>query len=297
MRILMAGASGFLGTALAGRLRRDGHELVRLVRRAPSAAEERRWDPAARLEPAVVSGMDAVVNLAGAGVGDRRWNAAYKQLLRTSRVEPTTTLANALAAAPDGSRPSVLLNASAVGWYGDTGDREVDETSPAGEGFFPDLCREWEAATAPAEAAGVWVLKLRTGIPLHRDGGLLKPLLRPFRLGLGGRLGSGRQFLPWISLADWLDAVVFLLERSDLAGPVNLVGPAPATNAEFTGALAAALHRPAVLPVPAPALRVALGEFGDEAVASQRVLPGVLNRAGFRFSHPDLSSALRAALA
>lgn len=296
MRILMAGASGFLGTALAGRLRRDGHEVVRLVRREPAAADEWRWDPAARLDPATVSGMDAVVNLAGAGVGDRRWTAAYKRLLHTSRVGPTTTLAEAIAAAPDRSRPPVLVNASAVGWYGDTADREVDEATPAGEGFFPDLCRAWEAATGPAEAAGVRVLRLRTGFPLHRDGGLLKPLLLPFRLGLGGRLGSGRQWLPWISLVDWLDAVQFLLARDDLAGPVNLVGPAPVRNAEFASALGAALHRPAVLPAPALALRVALGEFGDEAVASQRVLPGVLNQAGFRFSHPDLPSALRAAL-
>lgn len=297
MRIIIAGSSGFLGSRLVDRLRADDHQVVRLVRHPPAGTDQVQWRPGAEpLDPAVLAGADAVVNLAGAGVGDRRWSARYKQLLRTSRVGPTATLAEALATAPAADRPAVLLNASAVGWYGDTGDTAVDEQAPAGEGFFPDLCRVWEAATGPAETAGVRVARLRTGLPLDGGGGLLKPMLPVFRLGLGGRLGSGRQWMPWISIVDWLAAVEFLLDRPELAGPVNLVGPAPVRNAEFARTLGSVLRRPAVFPVPAPVLRLALGEFGGEALASQRVLPGVLEQAGFQFRHPDLRSALQAAL-
>jgi uncharacterized protein (TIGR01777 family) len=304
MRILMAGASGFLGTALAGRLRRDGHELVRLVRREPTTAVERRWDPADRLDPAAVSGFDAVVNLAGSPLGARLgpvqvparpWTAGYRAVFRASRVGATQTLADAIAAADP--RPARFFCASGVSWYGDTGDTETDEDSPGGKGFLAETTQRWEDATQPAAAAGVRVVRLRTGMPLHRDGGLLGPLLLPLRLGLGGRVGDGHQWQPWISLVDWLDAVGFLLDRDDLAGPVNLVGPAPVTNTELMKAIGAALHRPTVIPVPAPVVRVALGEFGRDVLASKRVLPGVLDRAGFRFSHPDLESALRAALA
>ncbi|MEH0845788.1 TIGR01777 family oxidoreductase [Micromonospora sp. CPCC 205711] len=297
MRILMAGASGFLGTRLVDRLTADGHQVTRLVRRPPRASDERQWNPSAgQLDPAVVAEADAVVNLAGAGVGDKRWDDAYKQLIRSSRVDSTTTLAIAIAGLPAADRPTVLLNSSAVGWYGNTGDRAVEEDSPAGEGFLADVCRVWEAATRPAEDAGVRVVRLRTGLPLHRDGGLLKPQLLPFKLGIAGRLGSGRQWLPWISMRDWLDAAVFLLDRGDVAGPVNGVGPTPVTNAEFTRELARQLHRPAIIPIPAVALKVALGGFAHEALTSTRVLPGVLTRANFRYTHPDLSSALHAAL-
>ncbi|MFG3712170.1 TIGR01777 family oxidoreductase [Micromonospora sp. NPDC047730] len=297
MRILMAGASGFLGTRLVDRLTADGHQVTRLVRRPPRAPDERQWDPAAaQLDPATVAEADAVVNLAGAGVGDRRWNDGYRQVIRSSRVDATTTLAITIAGLPDGDRPRVLLNSSAVGWYGNTGDRTVEEDAPAGEGFLADVCRVWEAATRPAEDAGVRVVRLRTGLPLHRDGGLLKPQLLPFRLGIAGRLGSGRQWLPWISLVDWLDAVVFLLARDDVAGPVNVVGPAPVTNADFTRELARQLRRPAIIPIPALALKVALGGFAHEALTSTRVLPGVLTEAGFTFRHPDLAAALNAAL-
>ncbi|WP_089005897.1 TIGR01777 family oxidoreductase [Micromonospora viridifaciens] len=297
MRILMAGASGFLGTRLVDRLTADGHQITRLVRRAPRTPDERQWDPsAAQLDPAVVAESDAVVNLAGAGVGDRRWNNEYKQLIRSSRVDTTTTLAIRIAELSAEDRPAVLLNSSAVGWYGNTGDRVVEEDSPAGEGFLADVCRVWEAATRPAEDAGVRVVRLRTGLPLHRDGGLLKPQLLPFRLGIAGRLGSGRQWLPWISMRDWLDAVALLLARDDLAGPVNVVGPNPVTNAEFTKALARQLHRPAIIPIPALALKIALGGFAHEALTSTRVLPGVLTRAAFTWAHPDLPSALHAAL-
>lgn len=304
MRVLIAGASGFLGTALTGRLRADGHEVVRLVRRAATGPDEVTWQPASgRLDPAAVAGADAVVNLAGTPLGMtlgpvqipfRPWTASYRERFRASRVGTTATLARAIAAADP--RPPVFLAGSGVGWYGDTGDTEVDERSPAGEGFFPDSCREWEAAAEPAEAAGVRVVRLRTGLPLHRDGGLVGPQLLAFRLGLGGKVGNGRQWQPWISLADWVAAAVFLLHRDDLAGPVNLVGPAPVRNAEFTKTLGQLLHRPTVMRLPAPLLRVVLGEFAHEALDSKRVLPGVLAGAGFTYTHPDLHSALRAAL-
>ncbi|MEV4657725.1 TIGR01777 family oxidoreductase [Micromonospora sp. NPDC049301] len=297
MRILLAGASGFLGTRLVDRLTADGHQISRLVRRPPRDPQERRWDPAAgQLDPAAVAGADAVVNLAGAGVGDKRWSDGYRRLIRASRVDSTGTLASTIAGLPAADRPRVLLNASAVGWYGNTGDRVVEEDAPAGEGFLADVCRVWEAATRPAEDAGVRVVRLRSGLPLHRDGGMLKPQLLPMRLGISGPLGGGRQWWPWISMADWLRAALFLLDRDDVAGPVNMVGPAPATNAEFTRELARQLHRPAIMPVPALALKVVLGGFAHEVLTSSRVLPAVLTRAGFTYHHPDLPSALRAAL-
>ncbi|TDB73847.1 TIGR01777 family oxidoreductase [Micromonospora sp. KC723] len=297
MRILMAGASGFLGTRLVDRLTADGHQVVRLVRRPPRTPDERQWDPsAAQLDPAVVAEADAVINLAGAGVGDRRWNDGYRRLIRSSRVDTTTTLAITIAGLTAADRPGVLLSSSAVGWYGNTGDRVVEEDAPAGEGFLADVCRVWEAASRPAEDAGVRVVRLRTGLPLHRDGGLLKPQLLPFRLGIAGKLGNGRQWLPWISLRDWLDAMLFLLARDDLAGPVNVVGPNPVTNAEFTRELARQLRRPAIMPIPALALKVVLGGFAHEALTSTRVLPAVLDKAGFAWTHPDLPGALHAAL-
>ncbi|OLE28241.1 MAG: TIGR01777 family protein [Actinobacteria bacterium 13_1_20CM_3_71_11] len=291
MRIVIGGSSGFLGGALVPRLRAAGHDVVRLVRRNPAGADEVRWSPGTgSLDPAVVDGADAVVNLAGVGVADRRWDDAYRALIRSSRVGSTATLAAAIAAA--GRPPGVLLNSSAVGFYGDTGDTEVDETSPAGDGYFPQVCQAWEAATAPAGKAGTRVVLLRTGVVVGRGGGLLKPMLPLFRLGLGGQLGNGRQWLPWISLADWVAAVEFLL-TAEVTGPVNLTGPAPVRNAEFTRTLGRVLHRPAVLPVPGFALRLVLGQFGGEALMSQRVLPAVLTAAGYRFTHPDLESALR----
>ncbi|MBY8873949.1 TIGR01777 family oxidoreductase [Micromonospora sp. PLK6-60] len=297
MRILMAGASGFLGARLVDRLIADGHQITRLVRRPARTPDERQWNPsAAQLDPGVVAEADAVVNLAGAGVGDKRWDDEYRGVIRSSRVDTTTTIAITIAGLPAQDRPAVLLNSSAVGWYGNTGDRAVEEDAPAGEGFLADVCRVWEAATRPAEDAGVRVVRLRTGLPLHRDGGLLKPQLLPFKLGIAGRLGSGRQWIPWIAMVDWLDASTFLLARDDLAGPVNVVGPNPVTNAEFTRELARQLHRPAIIPIPALALKVVLGGFAHEALTSTRVLPGVLTGAGFTFRHPDLAGALHAAL-
>ena len=297
MRILVAGSSGFLGTALVERFVADGHAVTRRVRRPPAAAHEVRWDPGAgEVDPAVVGSAHAVVNLAGAPIAGRRWTDRYKEVLRASRVDTTSTLARAIAALPAADRPAVLFNAAGVHWYGDTGDRAVDEDAPAGAGFMPDLVRVWEAASRPAESAGVRVVRLRSGLTLHRSGGLLKPLLLPFRLGLGGRMGGGRHYMPVISRADWLDAVVFLLDRTDIEGPVNVTGPAPVTNAQFTEALGAELRRPTFFPLPALALRVAVGEAASVMLDSLRVVPKVLSHAGFQFRHPDLRSALRSAL-
>ena len=297
MRIVVAGASGFLGTHLRRRLTDAGHEVVSLVRRPAADATQIQWAPDRReLDASALAGADAVVNLAGAGVSDRRWSTAYKEKIRTSRVDTTATLATTIAELPVRQRPAVMMNSSGVHFYGDTGETPVDEDSPSGTGFLPDTCRLWEAATRPASDAGVRVVLLRTGLPLDASGGLLKPMLFPFRAFLGGRLGSGRQWMPWISMGDWLDATRFLLDHDEVSGPVNLVGPAPVRNDEFTRTLAGLLHRPVMLPVPRFALRIAIGGFADDALASLRVLPGILNRAGFAFRQPDLTSALRTAL-
>jgi uncharacterized protein (TIGR01777 family) len=298
MRILLAGVSGFLGTRLVDRLRREGHHVTRLVRRPARAADEAPWKPSAgQLDPALVAAADAVVNLAGAGIGDKRWTAGYKSLIRSSRIDSSGTIARTIAHLPEADRPKVLLQASAVGWYGDTGDRKVTEEAPAGTDFLADLCRVWEAAARPAEDAGTRVVLLRTGLPLDERGGLLKPQMLPFRLGVGGKLGRGRQWVPWIALEDWLGAAGFLLDRGDIAGPVNIVGPEPVTNAAFTEVFGRLLHRPTVMPIPGFALHVVFGGFAGEALKSQRVMPGVLAGAGFTWTHATLESALRAALA
>jgi uncharacterized protein len=298
MKVAVTGSSGLIGSALVPVLQADGHEVLRLVRRTPRTADEHRWDPPhRRIDPALLLDVDAVVNLAGVGIGDRRWTRRYRQEVLASRVDSTATISHGLAeaVAADPDRPRVLLSGSAVGFYGDTGARPVDERDPAGAGFLADVCRQWEDATAPARDAGVRVAQLRTGLVLAR-GGLMSRIRPLFQAGLGGRLGSGRQYWPWISLADEVGAIRFLL-TSELSGPVDLTGPTPVTNAEFTAVLARLLHRPAVLPVPPVALRLALGDFAQEGVlAGQRALPTALTEAGFRHTHPDLESALRAAL-
>ncbi|GAA1744788.1 TIGR01777 family oxidoreductase [Luedemannella helvata] len=297
MRIVLAGGSGFLGARLRARFASADVEVVNLVRRPPAGPDEVRWWPdKGELAPATLAGADAVINLAGAPVAPRRWTSGYRATLVRSRVQSTATIARTLAALPAGSRPDVLLNASGVGFYGDTGDTAVDETAPAGDRFLSELAQLWEAAAEPAAEAGVRVVLLRTGLPLHASGGLLKPLLIPFRLGLGARFGGGGQWWPWISITDWEDAVRFLLDRAELSGAVNLTGPHPDTNAEFTRTLAQLLRRPALLTVPSPALKLAVGGFADEALISQRVLPGVLTSAGFAFRHPTLREALSVAL-
>jgi uncharacterized protein (TIGR01777 family) len=255
------------------------------------------WRPDdGEVDPSVFAGADAVVNLAGAGVGNRRWNARYMDLIRTSRVNPTRTLVKAVTGLTSATRPA-LLNASAVGFYGDTGETVVNEDSPAGVGFLSDVCRAWEGATTPATEAGIRVVRLRTGLVLDGRGGLLATMLGPFRWGIGGKLGSGRQWMPWISMRDWLRAVSFALEHPEVVGPVNLVGPAPARNAAFTAALGRAIRRPAIAPIPAPVLRLVLGGFAVEALSSTRAEPAVLRRAGFTFLDHELEPTLRAVLA
>jgi hypothetical protein len=297
MRVVMAGASGFLGSHLRASLAADGHEIVRLVRRAPRGDDEHWWDPYTKtLDAELLAGADLVVNLAGAGVEDKRWSDAYRTVLRESRVRPTATLAGALASLPSGDRPAVLLNASAVGYYGDTGNVAVDESSPAGGGFFPDLCQAWEGGTERASKAGVRVVLARSGLVLGPGGGLLRPLALTTRLFLGGPLAGGRHWMPWISLADWIGAVRFLVAHEEMSGPVNVVGPDPVRNKEFAHTLGRVLHRPAFWPIPRFALRIVLGDFADEAVASQRVLPKALQDSGFQFQHSTVESAIRYAL-
>jgi uncharacterized protein len=297
MRVVISGGSGFLGQRLARWLTENGHQVTRLVRRADAGPDEIPWDPASgTLDPAALAPHDAVVNLSGANIGDHRWTERYKQTLISSRVDATGTLARTLAALPAGKRPGTLINGGGINWYGDTGEDTVDEQSPPGTGFLADLCKLWEAATAPAEDAGVRVVRLRSGTPLHRAGGYLKPQMLPFRLGVGGKLGNGRQWMPWVSMLDWLLAVTFLLEHEGVAGPVNLVSPEQVRNAEFTKQFGAALHRPVVMPIPAFALRVALGGLSTEALASVRAHPGVLLDAGFTFRQPGVRAALEAAL-
>lgn len=293
MRVAVAGSSGLIGTALVPELRGAGHEVLRLVRRAASGPDERGWDPpAGTIAAGALDGVDAVINLCGAGVADRRWTHARKQVLLDSRTEPTEVLANAVA---DTGIP-LLVNASAVGWYGDTGNREVDETEPSGGGFLAALCRQWEAAADRARDAGARVVHLRIGHVLAADGGLLARLRPLFRLGLGGKLGNGHQYMPWIHLADVTSAIRFILTDDTVSGPVNLCAPTPVTNADLTRALAGAVHRPAPWVVPRFALRIAFGEVADEILFGQRVLPRVLLDAGFTFRHTAIDGALAALL-
>ena len=298
MRIAVTGSTGLIGTALVAALRDAGHRVIRLVRQTPASEDEIAWDPLAPiggLAPGALDGLDAAVHLAGANVAGRRWTAAYKEEIRASRVRGTRALAGALAAA--GAPPSVLLSGSAIGWYGDTGGREVDESSPAGSGFLADVVREWEAAARPAEEAGIRVVTMRSGVVMSRRGGVLARMLPPFRLGLGARLGSGTQVMSWITLADYAAIVSFLLTHPEITGPVNLTTPHAVTNAEFTSALAAAVHRPGRLFLPEPALKLALGGVSSDILASARVLPRRLEAAGYRFRFPDLPAALAAELA
>lgn len=292
MRVVVSGSSGLIGTALVARLRDGGHDVLRLVRRAPSAPDERGWDPpAGTIDAGTFDGVDAVVNLGGAGIADRPWSGARRQALRDSRVVPTEVLAAAVA---EHGVPT-LVSGSAVGYYGDGGGVALDESAPRGRGFLADLCRDWEAATAPARGAGARVVLLRTGLVIAPAGGLMGPLKLVYKLGLGGRIGPGTQYMPWISLDDEVGAIAFLL-GSDARGPVNLTGPLPVTNAEFTATLARALHRPAVLPVPALALR-ALGAQGQEMLLyGQRAVPAKLEDAGYRFRHATVEEAFAAAL-
>ncbi|MFD9567609.1 TIGR01777 family oxidoreductase [Streptomyces sp. NPDC059994] len=297
MRIAITGSTGLIGTALAQSLRADGHELVRLVRRPARAGDEVEWDPKGRSADTTAAGLagcEAVVHLAGAGVGDHRWTAAYKKEIRDSRVLGTAALAEALASLD--VPPKVLVCGTAIGYYGDTGTRAVDEEAPPGEGFLAGVCVEWEEAAAPAQEAGIRTVFARTGLVVAREGGAWGKLFPIFRAGLGGRLGSGRQYWSFISRHDHIAALRHLLDTPELSGPVNLTAPDPVTNREVTAAMARALHRPALFPVPAPAIRLVLGEFAEDVLGSQRVLPRRLLDSGFRFAFPGIDGAIRAAL-
>lgn len=301
MRIAVTGSTGLIGSALVRSLLVDEHEVIRLVR--PGAQTGRRedgtigvaWNPAERqIDAAALEGIDGVVHLAGAGVGDKRWTSSYKNQIMESRRLGTSTLARALAGLD--RPPSVLVSASAVGYYGQTGDQPVTEDAPAGTDFLAEVCRVWESSADPAREAGIRVVHPRTGLVFDRSGGAAAKLLPLFRLGLGGKLGSGRQWWSLISLADEVGAIRFLLGHDGVSGPVNLTGPTPVTNAQLTEELARQLTRPAVVPVPSFALRIALGEMAVEVIGSQRVLPSALERAGYRFRHPDLASIVTAGL-
>jgi len=297
MRVVVTGSSGLIGIALLVRLRREGHQVIPLVRRSPDAGAA-HWDPAVgTIDAGALERADAVVNLAGVGIGDRRWSAARKEAILSSRVSSTTLLCETVAGLT--RSPPVLVNASAIGFYGDQGDELLTEDSPAGTGFVADVCRAWEAATSPARQAGVRVVHLRTAVVLARHGGALARQLPLFRLGLGGRLARGDQWLSWISLRDEVRAILHILGEESLVGATNCSSSAPVTNAQFTRALGRAVHRPAALVVPRSALRLALGhELADELVlTSQRVMPTRLEASGFSFEDPSIDEALAAVLA
>ena len=290
MRLLVSGATGLVGTALGERAGRD-HEIVRLVRSAPAGAAEYRWDPlAGSVDPAALAGVEGIVHLAGETVAGR-WTESKKQRIRDSRVLGTRALAAAAAAADP--RPRVMVCASAIGFYGDRGDERLTEESPPGEGFLAQVVQEWEAAAEPAHAAGIRVVHLRFGIVQSAKGGALRTQLPLFRLGLGGRVGGGRQYVSWVAIDDVVRAIEHALGSERLSGPANVTAPGPVTNAEYARTLGRVLNRPALLPAPAPAVRVALGEFAGEVLDGQRVLPARLAADGFGFAHPELEGALR----
>lgn len=294
-RVVIAGASGLIGSALTRSLTADGHEVVRLVRRAPRARDEARWDPeGGRVDAGALAGCAAVVNLAGAGVASRRWTESYKRTIRDSRVRGTATLAEAVAALDE--RPGVFVGGSAIGFYGDTGTRAVDESAPAGDGFLPSVCVEWEGAAAAAREAGVRTVLARTGLVVAREGGAWAKLFPLFRAGLGGRMGDGRQYWSFVSVHDEVAALRHLIDTPSLSGPVNLTAPEPLTNREITEAMGRVLRRPTLLATPAPLLRLALGDMSGDILGSQRVLPTRLLESGFAFTYPSIEGALRAAL-
>jgi uncharacterized protein (TIGR01777 family) len=285
-RIAVTGASGLIGNALVGYLKSQGHTVQRLVRRPAVSSEEITWDPIAGAgDMEALAGVDAVIHLAGAGVSDKRWTKKYKSEILNSRLLGTTTIAKAVAIV----KPQVFISASAIGWYGESGNRAVVESDRVGDDFLAAVCREWESA---ADLAGdVRTVKLRTGLVLDPTGGALGKMLPIFRFGLGGKLSNGKQWWSWITLHDQIRAIAFLLENK-ISGPVNLTSPNPVTNSEFTAGLARAMHRPALFPVPALALKIVLGGFSSEVLGSKKVMPQALTEAGFTFDYPHISSAL-----
>jgi len=294
VKVAVTGASGLIGSALVPHLRARGDEVLRLVRRAPRSADEVQWNPqAGTIDTDALAGVEGVVHLAGAGVGDKRWTDEYKLEILNSRVDGTRTLVQALTSLDP--KPKVFVSGSAIGWYGDTGDTAVDETAPAGIGFLADVVRAWEAAAEPAAAAGIRVAYARTGLVVASAGGAWARMFPLFKLGLGGKLGSGRQYWSWISLRDEVRALIYLLDN-DVSGPVNLTGPHPQTNAAITKVMGEVLHRPTLASVPAFALKRVLGEFSVEVLGSARVMPEVLTAHGFTWQDPTIADAIRAAL-
>jgi len=293
-RILVSGSSGLIGSALLPALQSSGYEVVSLVRGAASGKGQVRWDPARPLAPEAISGFDAVVHLAGESIVGR-WTEAKKRRIRESRVQGTRHLAEALAAAPQ--RPRVLISASAIGYYGDRGEETLREDSSSGEGFLPEVCREWEEAAEPAATAGIRTVQMRIGVVLSGSGGALHAMLFPFRMGVGGKMGSGRQWMSWVHIDDLVGAVLHAIKTETLRGPVNAVAPTPVRNAEFTRTLASVLSRPAIFPMPAFAARIVFGQMGDELLlASQRVEPAKLLASGYVFQKLDLRSTLEGIL-
>ena len=287
-RIAITGASGLIGSALVGHLKSEGHTVQRLVRRETVASDEIRWDPKTGfVDIEALRGVDAIIHLAGVGVSDKRWTKRFKSEILNSRLLGTTAIANAVAEV----KPQVFISASAIGWYGDSGNRAVVESDSVGNDFLAAVCREWEGA---ADLAGdVRTVKLRTGLVLDPTGGALGKMLPLFRFGLGGKLGSGKQWWSWITLHDVVRAIVFALEKN-VSGPINLTSPNPVTNQEFTAALARAMKRPALFPAPAIALKIALGGFSSEVLGSKKVMPNALTDAGFKWDYPHISTALQA---
>jgi uncharacterized protein (TIGR01777 family) len=293
-KILVSGSSGLIGAALLPALQSSGYEVTRLVRGAASGKGRIGWNPARPLAPESVSGFDAVVHLAGESIVGR-WTEAKKRRIRESRVQGTRNLAEALAAAP--LRPPLLVSASAIGYYGDRADETLREDSSSGDGFLPEVCREWEVAAEPAAKAGIRTVQMRFGLVLSASGGALQKMLLPFRMGVGGNMGTGRQWWSWVDIDDLVGAVQHVIKTEALQGPVNVVAPTPVRNAEFTKALASVLSRPAIFPMPAFAARLVFGQMGDELLlASQRVEPVKLTASGYVFQKPDLRAALKAIL-
>ena len=289
-RVAISGASGLIGSALSSYLVARGDDVRHLVRREARTGSEVSWDPANRwLDPAALDSVDAVVHLAGAGIGDRRWSPRHKQDVLASRTDGTTTIATAVAAHGDRVR---LVSGSAIGWYGNRGDEILTEHSPEGTGFVAEVAQAWEASTAPASAAGAPVAMSRTGLVMSRTGGAFEPLVRLGRLGLAGPLGSGRQWWAWVTLDDVVRALVHLVDRRDITGPVNVVGPEPLRQKELVEEIGRQLGRPTVLPAPAFALRAVLGEFSGEVTGSRRVVPTRLRESGFDWVHGTISSAV-----
>lgn len=295
MKIMVTGASGLVGTQLVSLLKQSGHEVITLTRRAPRSASERQWDFTGPVPTGTLAGIEAIIHLAGENIGEGRWTAAKKQRIRDSRVTGTRLLAEAAAAS--GGAVKTFVSASAIGFYGNRGDEELTEDSAPGTGFLPDVCREWEAAATPAKEAGLRVVHVRLGVVLSHAGGALAKMLFPFKMCVGGNVGSGQQYWSWLTVADAARIFAFAVQNPDLHGPINAVSPQPVTNAEFTKALGRVLHRPTIFPLPAFMARLVLGEMADDLIlGSTRVIPTRLQAAGYPFHNPEIEAALAASI-